>query len=252
MICNKKANQLGSYIINNIGNNIGATTERCVHGSRLWSWMRAWAQCPFVDNVFFCTISPCLFWCRLCFNWHDIKPVFASSPCWQCILLHFFTVPLFDGVCVLIDMTSYRFLHRPLVDDFFIVPLLTMFFICICFTLRFWCRFSLSCWRVFCLSPHDVWLLSVFVILTISFSLFLSMSFLCICFRVRFLCRLSARSLMNNTFSVWHYILFFIALDDYYFWHWYPQWFFQYHLFMTTGVLFVFTLACRYSWYILG
>ena len=35
MICNKKANQLGSNIINNIGNNIGATTERCVHGSRL-------------------------------------------------------------------------------------------------------------------------------------------------------------------------------------------------------------------------
>ena len=30
----------------------------------------------------------------------------------------------------LIDMTSYRFLHRPFVDDLFIVPLLTMYSFC--------------------------------------------------------------------------------------------------------------------------
>ena len=73
------------------------------------------------------------------------------------IFCTFSLCPFFDVVCVLIEMTSYRFLHHPLVDDCFIVPLLTMFFLLHIFHIAFSMSFfALMLAKKNCLSPHDV------------------------------------------------------------------------------------------------
>ena len=147
-------------------------------------------HCPrLVDNVIFCTffsLGP-FFRCRLCFNWHDILPVFALSPCWR-----FVYCPLVDNVFSFASVSHCLFdvVFRSHVGEIYV-----------------YLRLTSDSYRLY---HPNFWRL-------VSFSLFLSICFLCICFTMSFLCRLSARSLMDNAFSVWHNIPFFIALDDWYF-----------------------------------